>query len=309
MKLERKQIGKLFQERKFEMLRSMYEQEPSLFEENMKRLLFDSAVTRSDFDALQFLLDIGFSINTVSYTGTPLSRAASDGSVDLISWLIEKGAKPDESSIATNPLYSAIQGENLDVVKYFVGYGVDTEKKYECGRNAIDFARIWNNPAIISELGGDPNWKRPPWVLCDIPDLTGQRPSKKLFDYVEEELGFDVPPVFVEFLTQNLPERMFYSNSKDNDDWVWLGEDYLLFHTARSMIAYNCVDPEKRPKVRRHQGYFVVGTNGGGDDYCLDTISNENIVWIHDHEAEEFHSTKLTIEEFYNEKAGERENP
>ena len=300
MNSDRKQIGPLFRERKFEELRAMYNSNPSLFE-GIQELLFDSAINRVDYDALQFILDIGYDINEVSYTGTPLSRASSGGSVDLIKWLIDRGAQPDTSTISTNPLFSAIQGGNLELVKYFLAEGIDTKKKYPCGRNALDFARIWNNQNIIAELGGDPNWKRSPWVACNIKDFSGQRPCQEMFDAVELELKCKIPEIFKEFLVKKLPDDLFFSEVKDNDDWIWLGKDHQLFHTARSMIAYNSIDPEQEDKTLKYESYFVIGTDGGGNDYCLITNSNKNNIWIHDHETEEFEDTNLSLEELSKE--------
>lgn len=256
MDADRKRIGPLFREGKFEELRAIYASNPSLFETSMQRLLFGSAINSVDYEALKFILEIGYDINEVSYTGTPLSRASFHGKVDLIEWLIDKGAKPDSSEISTNPLFSAIQGGNLDLVKYFMALGLDPKQKYPCGRDAIDFARIWDNQEIIFELGGDLNWQRPPWVFCNIKDYSGQRPSREMFDAVEAEIKCNIPEVFKEFLVAKLPKDLFFEEAKDNDEWEWLGADHQLFHTSRSMIAYNCIDPMLKVKVQKYNRFF-----------------------------------------------------
>ena len=281
------QIGPLFRAREFDALRELQRAEPSWFTSVSMGLLFGSAARVGDFDAMQFVLDIGYDINEVSYTGTPLSRAASDGRIEVIRWLLDRGAKLNEATLSTNPLFSAICGKHAATVRLFLDLGVDPEKRYPCGRNALDFARTWNDPAIITELGGDPNWKRPAWVNCSIPDFTGLSPSVSMVQAVEQELGFCMPESFKFFLLKEFPEALFFKDAKDNDEWIWLGPDHKLFHTARSLIAYNCIDPDKRKKKRKYKHHFVIGTDGSGNVWTMSTSGKDVCVWSHDHESEE----------------------
>lgn len=298
MMIDRTQIGPLFRGRQFDSLREIFRAEPSWFEGAILGLLFNSAARSSDFEAMQFVLDIGYDINDVSYTGTPLSRASSEGSIAVIEWLQAHGAKTDESSLSTNPLFSAIQSGQAHAVRFFLAQGVDPLRRYPCGRNALDFARVWNDPAVIAELGGDPDWKRPPWVRCSIPDLTGRKPSVEMLAGVELELGFKMPDSLKQFLLRRFPDALFFADAIDSDDWHWLGRDHKFFHTARSLIAYNCDDPTQHKKKRKYQGYVVIGTDGSGNDWCLRTESTDLRVWTHDHEAEEFLLAFDSIDEF-----------
>jgi hypothetical protein len=288
MPIDESQIGPLFRARKFDALREACRTEPTLVNRTAMRLLFDSAARSADLEAMQFVLDIGFDINDISYTGTPLSRAASNGSVAAIQWLVDHGAQIDESAVASNPLFSAIQGGNVAAVRMLLERGASLVRRYPCGRDALDFARTWNNPEIIAALGADLEWKRPPWVRCTIPDLTGQKPSVKMLAQVESELGTSIPESLRRFLLEAFPEHLFYPDARDSDEWVWLGLDHMFFHTARSLIAYNCVDPEQERKALKYTDYFVIGTDGSGNDWCLHARSKEDQVWSHDHETEEF---------------------
>lgn len=298
MKFEKAQIGALFRERRFDELKAMRVLEPSWFESGIQRLLFDQAIRSTDVAAMQFLLDIGYDINEVSHTGTPLSRAASNGATGAIQWLLEHGAKVNESTLATNPLFSAIQGGHADIVSFFLARGVNPYMQYLCGRNALDFARIWNNSNVIAALGGDPSCKRPPWILCSIPDLTGLKPSIEMLEAVEEELGFLMPNVLKHFLLEEFPESLFFPDAKDNDEWTWLGKDHLFFHTSRSLIAYNCIDSEQKKKRRKYKDYFVIGTDGCGNDWCIRTSAQDVRVWSRDHETEEFECEAESLELF-----------
>ncbi|MFO1253684.1 MAG: ankyrin repeat domain-containing protein [Inhella sp.] len=292
------QIGPLFRAREFDVLREIQRAELGWFTSVSMGLLFDSAARIGDFDAMQFMLDIGYNINEVNYTGTPLSRAASDGRIEVIHWLLDHGANLNESTLSTNPLFSAISGKHAAAVRLFLDLGVDPERRYPCGRNALDFARTWNDPAIIAELGGDSNWKRPAWVNCSIPDFTGHRPSVSMVQAVEQELGFCMHESFKFFLLNEFPEALFFEDAKDNDEWIWLGPDHKLFHTARSLIAYNCIDPEKRKKKRKYKNHFVIGTDGTGNDWTMSTSVKDGGVWSHDHESKEVSLEFCSLREF-----------
>lgn len=291
-------LGPLFRERRFKELREILRSDPTQFDGPIKGLLFNSAIVGADCDAMQFILDAGYDINEVTITGTPLKQAASHGRMDVIRWLLDHGAKVDDSALSTNPLFGAISGGHPEAVTFFLSLGVDPNKRYPCGRNALDFARVWNKPAVVSALGGDSDWKHPPWVRCSIPDLTGQRPSYEMLEAVEKELRRSVPVALVRFLLAKLPASLFHPEAKDNDDWEWLGPDHKMFHTARSLIAYNCLDPQLIRKKPRYKKYFVIGTDGSGNDWCVRDAENDERVWSHDHETGGFQLEHQSIQEF-----------
>ncbi len=263
------------------------------------KMWFRQAASDADIAGLTALLDSGFDLNEPDYFGPPLANAASYGSINVIQWMLNNGAKIDLSEIHVNPLFSAIQSGHKELVKFFVDYGVDTKIVYPCGRDAIAFAKTWGLREIIEILGGDPNQKRQPWVNTSLPDLTGVRLSKKDLDIIEMELDVKLPDFYRDFLN-DFPNGLYHVNCKDNDDWEWLSDDYPLFHTARSIIAYNCEDPQQKKKIRRYPEYIAIGTNASDDFYCLKEGEYRN-VYFFDHELEDFEDMGVLFEDFIRE--------
>lgn len=262
---------------------------------------FRQAARENDFEALSLLVQLGFDINRPDdLFGPPLASAASCGSVDVVKWMLNHGAKIDVSDINSNPLFSAIQSGHSELVKFFVELGIDTKIVYPCGRDAIAFARIWDLKEIIEILGGDPNEKRAPWVNTTLPDLTGKKFSDKIVNLIEKELNLTFPDYYREFLIHDFPNDLYHANCKDNDDWQWLSDDYRIFHTARSIIAYNCEDPKQKNKKRLYDGYIAIGTNGGGDFNCLKDGEDRNVYYF-DHELEDFENLNISFEDFIKE--------
>lgn len=265
------------------------------------QMWFDRASSKNDIEALSCLYEIGFDLNQEDHTGTPLSNAASDGAIQIVKWLLSHGAKIDTRNITNNPLFSAIQCGHPELVKLFLDLGVDPKIVYPCGRNALTFAREWGNKEIIMMLGGDPTEKRTPWVNTALPDLTGKRLTHQILAKIETELNLKFPEYFKEFIKNNFPEKLYFPDAKDNDDWQWLGQDYLLFHTARSFIAYNCDNPQLENKKRLYPGFIAFGTNGGGDFWCIKESDDDRTVYIYDHELEKFETTSTSFEAYIEE--------
>ena len=64
------------------------------------------------------------------YQNQRLSHAASEGEIGIVEYLFNKGAILDVGDPNRNPLFSAIYGGHLDVVKYLVQNGIDITVKY-----------------------------------------------------------------------------------------------------------------------------------------------------------------------------------
>jgi hypothetical protein len=262
------------------------------------RLCFKAFAWERNYVALELVLRLGFDLNAAEYTGTPLSDAARGGDKELIDWLFLHGARIDQTSVDRCPLAALASSERPDLVAFFIEKGASPTRLYRCGRSAIDMARIWSKKEILDALGADLNWKRPPWVVCNAPDLTGLRPSPDSLSIVEKEIGFPIPGAHRDFLLEKLPSELFFPGVKDNDDWAWLSEDHRLFHSVRSLIAYNTKDSRKEKKSRRHRGLFVIGTDGNGNDWCIKSSAADKRVWLVDHESGERELAAESIEDF-----------
>ena len=64
------------------------------------------------------------------YQNQRLSHTASEGEIGIVEYLFNKGAILDVGDPNRNPLFSAIYGGHLDVVKYLVQNGIDITVKY-----------------------------------------------------------------------------------------------------------------------------------------------------------------------------------
>lgn len=270
---------------------SIISNHPQLLSEAGKFWVHRAAID-GNIKVLGHLLKLGCDLNSADYTGTPLAKAAASGHPECVEWLLDHGASLllDSEDISRNPLFSAIHSGDEEIAKLLISKGIDTKIKYPCGRDALAFAKEWGRNSIIVALGGDPNEKREPWVKTGLPDFTGSPMSEEMVLGFERELGIKVPNFFRNFLLFQFPSQLFHPEAQDNDNWEWLGPDYLMFHTARSYIAYSSVDSRSNPKVLLHPGFLVIGTNGGGDAWCIKIDESDQSVHLYEHEIEEVRS-------------------
>lgn len=255
------------------------------------------AAGNGNIEAMERLHQLGVDLNSSDYTGTALSKAASNGEVGSVKWLLDHGVSLnfDDKEISNNPLFSSIQNMQVDVARLLIEKGIDTNITYPCGRDALAFAKQWGCEGVIILLGGNPKEAREPWVKTAFQDFSGQKMSNEILAAIEGELGINIPKFYREFLMRSFPEKLFFSNAEDNDNWIWLGPDYLMFHTLRSFIAYNSKDARKDKKIVRHPGFLVIGTDGGGNEWCIRTDGKDQSVYYFDHETEEFENLNCTI--------------
>lgn len=249
---------------------------------------------KGDVEILACLFDLGVDINASDYLGTALTRAASSGSMACTQWLLEHEAELNTDVMSHNALFAAIQMGHDEIAKLLIDSGIDTKVTYPCGHDALAFARQWNRTEIILKLGGIPE-PRKAWVKTDLPDFTGRRMSLDQLCGIESELQILLPKFFKEFLLHEFPEDLFFPTAKDNDEWEWLGPDYLLFHTARSFIAYNCEDSRATSKEMLNKEFLAFGTNGGGDNWCIRLDASDERVHFHNHELDQFHDTGTSL--------------
>lgn len=99
------------------------------------------------------LIDRGADVNAHDAIGdSPLFYAANRGRLDLVKYLIEKGAKLESS--ATHPLIGASAAGHLEVVKYLIeekGSPVNvTDMRY--GETPLYYAKKWNHKEVVDCL-------------------------------------------------------------------------------------------------------------------------------------------------------------
>lgn len=83
-------------------------------------------------ELVQFLRSIGADMNVKGGTfgGAPINLAAGYGQPHVVQWLLAEGAELDVSQPKRNPLFSAIQGGYLEIVKLLVQSGLDYRVRY-----------------------------------------------------------------------------------------------------------------------------------------------------------------------------------
>lgn len=107
-------------------------------------------------EMMEFFVNAGIPVDELTEDGTdsPLDIAAGKGKLDACRWLIDHGADVNHGlGAATTPLFSAIYGRSLDVVKLFVEKGADLNAVF--GKQAIDaiqYAEQYGTPEIVEFL-------------------------------------------------------------------------------------------------------------------------------------------------------------
>ncbi|MBU7592605.1 ankyrin repeat domain-containing protein [Metabacillus halosaccharovorans] len=95
---------------------------------------------------IKYLIESGMDININEGVpkSAPIAHAASEGTFSIIEYLFNHGAKLDVSDPNRNPLFSAIYGGHLDIVRFLVQNGIDITVKYTGdtmkGMGAYEFA-------------------------------------------------------------------------------------------------------------------------------------------------------------------------
>lgn len=104
------------------------------------------AASRGDLVLTKTLVALGADINRRGGTfgGAPINVAASDGRLEVVRFLIERGAELDTTEPERNPLFSAIHGGHIDIVKLLLAAGLDASIRYTgqymTNMGALEFA-------------------------------------------------------------------------------------------------------------------------------------------------------------------------
>lgn len=90
------------------------------------------AARAGELDMVKFLVESGLDLNRNEGVpkSAPIAQASSKGDLDIVEYLFNSGALFDVSEPNRNPLFSAIYGGHLEVVKYLVQNGIDIAVKY-----------------------------------------------------------------------------------------------------------------------------------------------------------------------------------
>lgn len=88
-----------------------------------------------DYNRLEIvkkLVELGIDVNKVSraMNASAIEDACSKGNIEIVQYLLEKGAILDTTTSEANPLFSAIYEGHINIVKILICEGIDISKKY-----------------------------------------------------------------------------------------------------------------------------------------------------------------------------------
>jgi ankyrin repeat protein len=116
------------------------------------------AAHEGNLELVEYLTRKGCDINIKAglFGGTPINEAATYGHLDVVRYLLQAGAVLDTTEPEQNPLFGAIYGGNLEVVKLLLAHGIDAKVRYTGpnmnGMDAIAFARERGQMEIAAYL-------------------------------------------------------------------------------------------------------------------------------------------------------------
>ena len=90
------------------------------------------AVSFGNLELVKHLVTLGCDINQRSgtFNSAPINHAASNGYIDIVVFLLEKGASLDVSKPERNPLFAAIYGGHIEIVELLIKSGIDYLVRY-----------------------------------------------------------------------------------------------------------------------------------------------------------------------------------
>ncbi len=121
----------------------------------------NAAVENQQEDVVRYLLDVGASPNEQKPSGFPLSTAAEEGHADIAKQLIEHGSNMRSSDNETRtPLMKAARKGHIDVVHVLLEHGAEPDRVNEehgpALASAIEESRL-KSVQYLLEHGADPN--------------------------------------------------------------------------------------------------------------------------------------------------------
>ena len=83
-------------------------------------------------EAIKILHSFGLDLNQLGgpANGNALNIAALEGKIDVALWLLDNGAIMETDEPERNPLFSAIQGGHIEIVKLLINYGINWRVSY-----------------------------------------------------------------------------------------------------------------------------------------------------------------------------------
>jgi len=116
-----------------------------------------TACDNNDLGQVKSLIDQGAPVNGSApgdkYAFTPLTDAADGGNVELLKYLISRGAKPDVADIqGSTPLLHACSTDHTDCALALIEAGANVSQGSSAGRTPLMYAATHGNDQIVAAL-------------------------------------------------------------------------------------------------------------------------------------------------------------
>ena len=139
------------------------------------KLSLIEAAEQGDLARVKAIISAGTNINQRRDGGqTALLAATINKQIDIVSYLLEKGADPDLADVTgQSPIFWAAENKHPEMVRTLIEHGADVNAKTGAGEVALTRAVVHHNVTIVQLLmdaGADPaiksNWGYTPLSMA-----------------------------------------------------------------------------------------------------------------------------------------------
>ncbi|MBN1552604.1 ankyrin repeat domain-containing protein [bacterium] len=148
--------------RELQQIRSLIEKDPSAINrtDNRSRTPLHIAAEKGQIDVVAYLIEKGADLEAADFhRNTPLTLAVEKGNLDVVRLLAESGAKMKGPGIDSVILNRALASRSIEMLKYLLQQGLDPAQKDTAGNTVLHYAARYGleQTRIILESGVDVN--------------------------------------------------------------------------------------------------------------------------------------------------------
>lgn len=151
------------------------------------------AARRDDVAMMSLLVELGADIHAPQVPGPEgiIDRAASRGAVNVVRWLLDRGAQINfevQGAVRCVPLTGAVIEGSAEVVRMLVEHGADVNAIW-ADQNALSFAIMYGHTEIADYLRSQ--GAREPWEIRgeEVPSAAATDESDPLFEHIAHCYG------------------------------------------------------------------------------------------------------------------------
>lgn len=150
----------------------------------MKKSIIYLGITLMAFSTFSFASNTNFigtqkTLNNYNVSPAPLVVAISKGEIEIVKQFIESGTKVNKKLNGLTPLMHAARYNKVEIIKYLLQKGADRDIKDDQGFTALNYAELSNAYEAIAVLKSSPVNEQVKISLID--DSTFLNPESVLF--------------------------------------------------------------------------------------------------------------------------------